>query len=355
MPGSTMNKTITLKKIGGIMFKSTNKSHSILQVALYFWLLSSLSTSVFGNPSSNSAKLTDSQTNSDIIVTVLGSGTPVPSATQFGAAILVQAGNKNMMFDCGRGCTTRLAQIDKTLIKQVDHLFVTHLHSDHLVGIDDLWLNGWTQGRKVPLQTWGPKGTNDLMEGIRNTFKQDIEFRVNDNVPAPSAGLDNAFTDFPLEGGVLVNVDGLKVTAFLVDHGSIKPAYGYKIEYKGRTVVISGDTTTTESLYTQGKNADVFLLEVLSPSTIAYLEAYYSKHQVATVLSYHMTADQTAELLKKTKPRLGVYYHTNNDQNASDSLLKATSEIYKGEVVVSHDLFQIFIGDEITTFDASKK
>lgn len=94
-----------------------------------------------------------------------------------------------MMFDCGRGRITRLVQIDKTLITQVDHLFVTHLHFDHLVVIDDLCLNGWTQGRKVLLQTWGPKGTNDLIEGIRKTF---IEFRVNDNLPAPIARLDKA-------------------------------------------------------------------------------------------------------------------------------------------------------------------
>lgn len=290
-----------------------------------------------------------------IVVTVLGSGTPDPSPTQFGAAILVQAGGKNMMFDCGRGCTTRLAQLDKKLINKVDHLFVTHLHSDHLMGIDDLWLNGWTQGRKVPLQTWGPEGTNDMMDGLRSAFKRDISYRRNDKVPAPSAALDNAFTDLPFKGGVALDKDGVKVTAFLVDHATIVPAYGYKIEYKGHSVVISGDTTTTASLYQQGKDVDVLMLEVMSPSTVDYLKSIFSPKQIKTVLGYHMTADQTADILKETNPSLGVFYHTNNSEEATKSLLKTTHSIYKGDVAVSYDLFQIVIGDDIKTFNAIDK
>jgi len=90
------------------------------------------------------------QTN-ELTVTLLGSGTPVPSATQYGPAILVQAGEHHYVFDCGRGCTSRLAQVDTRLLKKVEHLFITHLHSDHLMGIPDLWLNGWVQERKKPL------------------------------------------------------------------------------------------------------------------------------------------------------------------------------------------------------------
>jgi len=291
------------------------------------------------------------ENNTLIKVTVLGSGSPVPSSTQFGAAMLVQAGGKNMMFDCGRGCTTRLAQLNKRLITKVDHLFITHLHSDHLMGIDDLWLNGWVQGRKVPLKTWGPTGTNDMMEGIRTAFKRDIAYRTNDKVPAPSAGLDNAFTDMPFKGGVMVDDGGVKVSAFLVDHASIIPAYGYKIEYNGRSVVISGDTTTTKSLYEQGKGVDVLMLEVLSPSTIDYLHSIFNDKQTSKVIGYHMTADQTADILAATKPRLGVYYHTDNSEKSAKSLLSATEKVYEGPVIVSHDLLQISIGDKVLTQD----
>lgn len=319
------------------------------------WLiaLAFLSCSCVASPTLNNSKLLDSvkksETAPEIIVTVLGSGTPVPSATQFGAAMLVQAGGKNMMFDCGRGCTTRLAQLDKNLITKVDHLFVTHMHSDHLMGIDDLWLNGWVQGRKVPLKTWGPEGTNEMMEGIRSTFKRDIAFRKADNVPAPSAGLDNAFTDLPFEGGVIIDEDGLKVSAFLVNHASIIPAYGYKIEYKGRSVVISGDTTVAKSLYEQGQDADVLMLEVLSPYIIDYLHAIFDDKQANKVISYHLTAEQAADVFLKTQPRLGIYYHTSNGPKSKESLILETKKIFKGDFLVSHDLFQIRVGEDITT------
>lgn len=336
------------------MFTLKNTNLSILNYLGFLCLFFGLCSATVAGSNNTSSKPLAATSKHEIIVTVLGSGTPDPSPTQYGAAILVQAGGKNMMFDCGRGCTSRLTQLDNKLLTQVEYLFITHLHSDHLMGIDDLWLNGWVQGRKVPLRTWGPTGTNDMMEGLRNTFKRDIEYRTNDGVPAPSAGLDNAFSDLSRKGGVVLDEDGVKVSAFLVDHASITPAYGYKIEYKGRSVVISGDTTTTESLFEQGKGADVLMLEVLSPSTINYLNSIFDKKQVSTVLSYHMTADQTAEIFNVTKPRLGVYYHTNNDERASKSLLTATDLIYKGNVEVSYDLYQIFIGNEIITSSSVK-
>lgn len=289
----------------------------------------------------------------DILVTVLGSGTPVPSGTQTGAAILVEAAGKKLMFDCGRGCTTRLAQYNPKLVSQVDHLFVTHMHSDHLMGIDDLLLNGWVQGRKVPLRTWGPVGTNEMMLGIQETFKRDIELRRAKNVPAPSAGLDDAYKDLAPEGGLILDEDGVKVTAFLVDHASVTPAYGFKIEFNGRTVVISGDTTLTPSLYEQGLGADVLMLEVISPAMARYIETYFNEKQLATVLGLHLTTEQTAEIFNRAKPRLGVFYHTTIGGGSAKSLMDVTRSLYDGEVAVSHDLFQISVGDEISYRDIS--
>ncbi|MEM8935849.1 MAG: MBL fold metallo-hydrolase [Pseudomonadota bacterium] len=295
----------------------------------------------------------DAHEAADIIVTVLGSGTPVPSATQFGSAVLVQAAGKHFMFDCGRGCTTRLAQLDPSLIAKVDHLFVTHFHSDHLMGIDDLLLNGWTQGRKAPLKTWGPVGTNDMMLAIQEAFRVDIDQRKSDGVPAPSAALDDYYTDLPAEGGLVLDEDGIKITAFIVDHGSVEPAYGYKLEYNGRAVVISGDTTETPSLYEYGRGADVLLLEVVSPSMTEYIATHFSQKQLEKVLSLHLTAEQASDIFNGTNPRIGVYYHTSRGGNSVDSLLSVTNALYAGEVVVSHDLFQILVGEQIYVRDMS--
>lgn len=149
-------------------------------------------------------------------VTVLGSGTPIPSATQFGSAILVQAGENSLMFDCGRGCSTRLAQLDTALIPKVDRLFLTHLHSDHTTGVDDLWLNGWVLGRRTPLAVWGPEGTTQMMAHLRQAYTKDIEYRTADGLPPNEDGIAPHFTDLAGDGGVLLDLDGLKVTALSV-------------------------------------------------------------------------------------------------------------------------------------------
>ena len=306
---------------------------------------------LFEQDRQGAAKAESSESAPDITVTVLGSGTPRPSRTQAGPAILVEAGGDYFMFDCGRGCTTRLAQLDPKLIDKVDHLFITHLHSDHIVGIPDLWLNGWAQNRQAPLKTWGPEGTIAMMEGFRAAFSRDIAYRTADGVPAPSAGLDSAFTDLPLDGGVIYDDNGVKVTAFRVDHSTVSPAYGYKIEYRDRLVVISGDTTATKSLYTFGRGADVLMLEVFSPTLVDFIKGKYQPKQVEKLISYHLTVEQAADILAKSDPGLGVYYHTGNQGVARQSVTDMTKPIYAGPLVVSHDLMQIRVGDSITVHD----
>ncbi|MFC3050491.1 MBL fold metallo-hydrolase [Kordiimonas pumila] len=281
-----------------------------------------------------------------LTLTILGSGTPVPSATQFGTAILVQAGDQALLFDCGRGCTTRLAEVDPALIPKVNHLFVTHLHSDHIVGIDDLWLNGWVQGRTAPLAIWGPEGTTEMMHNMAKTFQYDINKRYEDGVPATRSGLDDAFADITHNGTVYDN-GGLRVIAFEVDHSTVKPAWGYRVEYKGKVVMISGDTTLTDSLYTYGKGADVIVQEVMSPALIAYLESHFKPEQVARIVGYHTTAGQAAKLFAQTRPRLAVYYHTRNDGAFAQTLLDETRKGYGGAVEVGYDLMQIIVGDTI--------
>ncbi|GAB5486969.1 MAG: MBL fold metallo-hydrolase [Parasphingorhabdus sp.] len=285
----------------------------------------------------------------DLSVTVLGSGMPLPSPSQSGAAILVQAGKHKMMFDCGRGCTTRLAQVNPELITQVDKLFVTHMHSDHLTGIPDLWLNGWTQGRNIPMQIWGPEGTTEMMEALRTAFARDINFRVSDGVPANDDGLGPTFTDLPKEDGVVFEEGEVKVTAFLVDHSSIKPAYGYRIDYGEHSVLISGDTTVTPALAKYGQGTDVILLEVMPPLALKMMGKRFGKEQSETVTAYHLTAQQAAAVFKETQPELGVYYHYMNIPPMAKSVREESEQIYDGEMLLSKDLSQIVISAEGVT------
>src|SRR5436190_24118844 len=115
-----------------------------------------------------------------IRVTLLGTGTPRPMIERFGASILVQAGKENLLFDAGRGCTIRLWQLGVPL-KDVNRLFLTHLHSDHTVGIPDLWLTGWITSRygtrTEPFSVWGPKGTEAMMSHLTQAYEEDIRIR----------------------------------------------------------------------------------------------------------------------------------------------------------------------------------
>ena len=118
-------------------------------------------------------------------VTLLGTGTPFPNAQRFGSAILVEAGGKKLLFDCGRGVVIRLAQTGVNP-KDIDGLFLTHLHSDHVVGIPDLWLSGWFLGRSKPLRIWGPQGTSSMTEHLVQAFAFDIHIRQAPPDPLPS-------------------------------------------------------------------------------------------------------------------------------------------------------------------------
>jgi glyoxylase-like metal-dependent hydrolase (beta-lactamase superfamily II) len=121
-------------------------------------------------------------------VTLLGTGSPQPRMDRFGPSILVEAGEKKLLFDCGRGAAQRIEQLSIPFTS-IDTLFVTHLHSDHVVGIPDLWLTGWARGRKVPLEIWGPDGTKAMMSHLAEAYQFDIRIRQIDDKLPPKVSL----------------------------------------------------------------------------------------------------------------------------------------------------------------------
>jgi ribonuclease Z len=276
-----------------------------------------------------------------IKVTLLGTGSPQPRMDRFGPSILVEAGNEKMLFDCGRGAAQRLSQI-KVPFAEVTAVFLTHLHSDHIVGIPDLWLTGWIQGRKVPLRVWGPAGTKQMMMHLEQAYEFDIHIRRDVDEKLPAEGVVVQAVD--IEQGVVYQNGGVKVTAFTVDHGPVKPALGYRIDFAGHSVVLSGDTRFSENLITFAQRTDVLIHEVIEPESFRANNAL-NQERAGIVIAHHTTPEQAGTVFTRVKPRLAVYSHI-VPGNASN-LIPLTRKTYSGPLEVGEDLMSIEIGEQV--------
>ncbi|WP_221563070.1 MBL fold metallo-hydrolase [Alkalihalobacillus sp. TS-13] len=293
----------------------------------------------------SSPLLGKSDLESNFKVTLLGTGSPLLSMSRFGPGTLVEVGDEKLLFDAGRGTALRLDQANVAPGK-VDKLFLTHLHSDHTVGIPDVWLTGAlpTAGkRELPFKIWGPKGTKKMMSHMEKAFAADIDARYesgNEN----TEGLGVEAQD--IKQGVVYEQDGIEVIAFLVDHKSIEPSYGYRINYNGHSVVISGDTRYNENLIHFAKGTDVIVHEVAA----ARPDDAENSEAISNILSLHTTPEEAGKVFSQVKPKLAVYTHIVllgglTDEEAD--FLGRTQKTYSGPVVVGEDLMFIDVGDEV--------
>lgn len=273
----------------------------------------------------------------DLRVSLLGTGFVQPAMDRFGPSTLVEAGGEKLLFDCGRGCLQRLTQLGVPL-KDVNKLFITHFHSDHLVGIDDLWLTGWIRGRTdVPLEVWGPPGTQAMMENLVKAFDLDIQIRRN---AGNSEGIK--VTVHEIKEGVVYERGGVKVTAFDIAHGNIKPALGFRVDYRGHSVAMSGDTAFSENLIRFSRGVDLLIHEVsASPQT---------------GVAVHVTPEEAGQVFDRVKPKLAVYSHIILPPNFTLSdLVARTRQTYKGPLEVGEDLMVIIVGETVKIQPRSKE
>ena len=275
-------------------------------------------------------------------ITILGSGVGPPvNLTQFGPATLVEAGGKRLLFDCGRGATFRLVQAGIPL-KTVTTVFLTHLHSDHVVQLPDLLLTGWVgqPGRATPLRVWGPEGTASMMANLERAFEFDIHVRRDIDERFSSEGIRIESHD--IGEGVVFEEDGVKVTAFVVDHDPVKPALGYRVDYRGRSVVLSGDTRVSENLVKFAQGVDVLVHEAVDPD---FLRSNAGNPVIAEhVISHHTTGEDAGRVFTRIAPRLAVFSHA----PARKELLDQARRTYAGPLQGAEDLLRIDIGNEIT-------
>jgi len=292
-----------------------------------------------------------SEADGVIKLTFLGTGAPRPSQDRYGPSILVEAGAYKMLVDAGPGMRERLFQAGGfELLTEVDHILITHLHFDHTISAPGLWLSGWLYGRKKPMRVFGPTGTTAMMEKFESAYDWDIRYRKI--VGVHDQGSDLIAKD--IGAGVFVNENGLKITAFEVEHMPIDvetgelldlegATLGFRIDYAGRSVLFSGDTRSTPSsdIIPNGRGVDVLIHEVQVPAPGTSAEAVLAN----VSLSVHSTPAQVAVVFENTQPRLGVYSHIIPPEIDSATLLGMTD--YAGDMIVAEDLMTLTIGEEI--------
>ncbi len=278
-------------------------------------------------------------------ITLLGTGNPRPSLDRFGPSTLVEAGDERVVIDAGRGTTERLFQIDGgPLLRSVETVVLTHLHSDHVVGLPDLWLTGWLFGRASTLRIVGPPGTVEMIAHLQRAFAFDVEIRSKDE-GLRSDGANMQARNAP--PGIVYERRGLKVTGFMVDHGPVRPAFGYRIDFDGRSVVLSGDTRVTDAVIEHARGADVLVHEVVSPEVERRRSALVDRRAVERVLAHHTSPEECGRIFAKVRPRLAVYSHIVPSPTTADDLIGPTRQFYDGPLAVGHDLMMITISDRI--------
>jgi ribonuclease Z len=289
-------------------------------------------------------------------VTLLGTGTPTPRPGSFSASTLVEAGPERLIFDLGRGSSIRLFQ-KKIPLGSITAHFITHLHSDHVVGLPDIWLTGWLGtpygSRKSPMVIYGPKGTVAMTENLTRAFSEDIRIRIDDE-NYPPEGV--AFAAKDIEPGLVYDRNGVKVSAIDVNHGEkIKPSFGYTIEFDGKKVVLSGDTRPDARVERAAEGADLLIHEVavIDPALLKDYPNYRA------IEDHHTSPEAAGKIFAGARPKLAVYSHivfatVKPVQDVpEDMLIARTRTTYDGPLIVGRDLMSFTISDKVEAFAAN--
>ena len=268
---------------------------------------------------SGMATASDSLPKEDALsAAVCGSRSPIPSPGRAETCVLVKAGDDIFIVDIGDGSASNLRSwnID---YGEIDAVLLTHLHSDHIADLPGLHQAAWILGgRSDKLKVFGPEGVSQVTNGIEMAYGLDYKFRNehhgNAIAPKEYAGFDTYEID--LNNPVIFNNGYLKITAFKVVHEPIEPALGFKFEYKGRSLVITGDTSYAQSVIDNSLNVDVLFHEAQANHMVDVLQNFANENGaplrakvMADIKTYHTTLIEAAEISNKANVKQLVFYH----------------------------------------------
>ncbi|TAN46939.1 MAG: MBL fold metallo-hydrolase [Methylococcaceae bacterium] len=312
-----------------------------------------------------------------IKVTLLGTGVPLLNADALNAngralsGLLVEAGSERMLFDCGQGVYNRLVESGGGYLNPnvgVDKVFLSHLHSDHIAdlaplyaigalyrhpdatGFGDKGLSNYPFPTTTPLQVWGPGagphqpvGTWAMMQSFRNAYESDFHLRDmwgGWNASLGYEAINTLGNTTELSEGVAYENNGVKVTAFTVNHAPVTPSFGFRVDYKGHSVVYSGDTAPTDNLVKNSKGVDILVHEVYG----------YARAASPKIYDYHTSPEDAATIFNKTEPKQAVYTHLVVPPGTTPDDLKARTRAagYKGKLALGVDLMTIAVNADDT-------
>jgi ribonuclease Z len=269
-------------------------------------------------------------------IVLLGTGTPRPDPAAAGAATAVVVGQRVFLFDAGSGVERRLNAAGLP-INGVTALFITHLHSDHTLGLPDLILTSWVLGRRTPLQAYGPHGLRPMVDHILAAWSQDIAIRTEGLEHETAGGYRVAVHE--IRPGVVYDSGGVRVTAIPVLHGSWKEAYGYRIDTPDRSIVISGDTRPSTALANAAHGVDALIHEAYAESRLAAENRPGGADWPRYMRSFHTSDVELGRLAADANPKLLIVDHVMRT-GASDSEMIAGVRRggFRGRVVIGRDL-----------------
>jgi ribonuclease BN (tRNA processing enzyme) len=275
--------------------------------------------------------------NTDTKLILLGTGTPFADPTKSGPSLAIVVNNTSYIVDCGPGVVRRAAEASKLGFPsleaaQLKTLFITHLHSDHTIGLADIILTPAVLDRNAPIRIYGPVGSKKMTDDLMSAYKEDIAIRIN-GLEKGDAIAYQVYTNEIKEGQIYKD-SNLTVTAFNVQHGQWDNAFGFVFQTKDKKIVISGDCTYSENLIKYAKDCDILVHEVYSDAGLKKRTQRWQDYHS----TFHTSTYQLADIANQVKPKLLILNHQLTFGTSLQSLLDELKLKYAGPVVNGADL-----------------
>ena len=271
---------------------------------------------------------------------LLGTGCPKVDYKRFGPANLISTKTTNILVDCGSGITQRLDQINMSTA-DIDALFLTHLHSDHVVDLYQLIISSWHSYRTKPWKIYGPKGTKKFVSKIMNAWQEERTQRIKYENRSSTKAFNIIVKEFSTSG--TINIKDLKIKYFEVDHKPVPFAYGFCFLKDNKKLTISGDTRPCENIMKFGQLSDVLLHEVFIEDEIKETNKMRTSKTLHNVKDYHTPSSIVGKVASLTRCKKLVLTHLVPTKFNEKKLKKIVKNDFGKDPIIGRDLLKIKI------------